>query len=197
MYRYIGEKGFEFKYRPIENTINIKETPEGWEARYLVHDDGMDVDNPACESEAIFLVHYHRDFNVEHDNWIKKDEVRQIYAGEKTGHEKKYWLFPVSAYIHSGVCLRLGKTSFEFDPGGWDTSHVGLLLVSRQEWKTEAKARAAAQSHIDNWNAILSGEVYGLVVERYDKAKKQISENSCWGFVGTDYALKELEDFNG
>jgi len=198
--RYVGEDGFEFTFEPIEDTLKIKETPEGFEARYLVRDSDGDADDLICEDDDLFPVNYHRDFEIKRDKIITKDTVVDIYRGNDTEHvldiKKQYWIFPMSMLSHSGVWLSLGS-GFACDGGGWDTSHVGLLLVSKREWKTRELALKAATAHIGEWNCVLSGDVYGCVAEFYDKSKKQLDQESCWRFIGLKYALEELENFRG
>jgi len=50
-------------------------------------------------------------------------------------------------------------------------------------------------SLVESWNEYLGGDVYGCVKETYDKNKKQIDQDSCWGFYGYKYALEELKIF--
>ena len=153
--------------------------------------------------DALFLVNYHRDFEVRRDGVITKAEIKAYYQ-HKAGQgcescdnqsddgpcdewnkvhllEKQYRFYPLTMLSHSGIWLQM-DSSFSCDPGGWDTSHVGLILVSRKEWKTEKKAQEAAQSLIKEWNDNLSGNVYGYVVED----SEGFVVDSVWGFTG-DY----------
>jgi len=59
------------------------------------------------EDDNLFLVHYHRDFEVKNDKIITEDDARNIYQGEKIEQLKKYHIFFVDAYIHSGIALSL------------------------------------------------------------------------------------------
>jgi len=191
--RYVGEDGFEFTFEPVEDTLIIGTTPKGYVARYLVQDD-----NPQSPDEnddnGLFLVNYHRDFDVRRDSIIVKQNVADYYGGEKIPQEDKYHIFNLSMLSHSGIWLSL-NSSFACDGGGWDTSHVGLVLVSKKEWHKRDKACEAAESLVNEWNAVLSGDVYGCVVEYYDKNKKQINQESCWGFIGFEEAKAELRGF--
>jgi hypothetical protein len=115
---------------------------------------------------------------------VTEDDIREWYQGNKIPQMKEYWIFPVSAYIHSGVSLSLGNCSFPFDGGGWDTLHVGAVLCSKKEWKTSKKARKYAEGQIETWNDYLSGNVYGFQVTFEGE-----DVDSCWGFYG-DYDSK-------
>jgi hypothetical protein len=200
------EEGFEYYHEPVEDSVTIKKTPEGYEARYLVQDsDPMPPDD--CDDDNLFLVNYHRDFDVRRDKIITKDDLVNWYRKTfddykedpedeneigKFPLEEKYHIFPLSCLVHSGVWLSL-RHSFDCDSQGWDTSHVGAVLVSIEEWPDAGKAIEAAESLIEQWNQYLSGDVYGIVKETYDKEKTPIDENSCWGFYGHKYALEELK----
>ena len=194
---FIDDDGFEFLHEPVDGTLTITETPDGYEARYLVTDDNYEMPSD-WDDEGFFLAHYHRQFWVS-PKYIEERDLANYYRrdfsdydDEKHPFDEKWWVFPVSAYIHSGVWLSLGN-SFACDPGGWDTSHVGAAFCGRAEWKTEEEARKAAEGLIDEWNKGLSGEVYGIVKETYDKDKNPDDHDACWGFYGYEYAMESLK----
>jgi len=197
------DEGFEYTFEPVEDSISIKETPEGFEVRYLVQDsDSMPPDE--MDDDHLFLVNYHRDFDVRRDKIIKKDDLKNWYRQDcedckddpclHRRWEAEYHIFALSCYIHSGVVLSLRRGNWNpFDQQGWDTSHVGAVLVSRKEWPDAEKAQEAAESLVETWNQYLSGDVYGIVKETFDKEKNQVDEGSCWGFYGYKYALEALK----
>src|SRR5512145_442194 len=184
---YVDSDGFEYTFEPIEESLKIKKIKGGYEARYLVQDN--DAQSPKdWDDDGVFLVNYHKDFWVESDK-VTKDEIVDLYRGEPV---EGYWAFPLSCLVHSGVWLSLNH-GFACDAQGWDTSHVGAVLVSKDEFDTEEKAREAAKSIVEVWNQYLQGDVYGIVKEVYDKKKKQITQDSVWGFYGQENALESLE----
>ena len=127
--------------------------------------------------DSAFLVHYHRDCWIEND-LISQDNLRAWYQGEKIEQSRDFHIFAVSAYIHSGVVLSLEST-FPQDSGyGWDTSHVGAVLVSKKEAKTKAAARKIALGIVNVWNDNLSGNIYEYIIDG--------DGDSCGGFYG-DY----------
>lgn len=110
---------------------------------------------------------------------------------EAMDYVKKYHIFPLEAYIHSGVRLYLsGGCAVD---RAWDVSQLGMVFVSKKEWRMKKSAEKAARGLIETWNAYLSGDVYGIVREDYDKNKTRIGGEECWGFYGYDYALKALK----
>lgn len=199
---YIGEDehaGFEFAFRPVEDTITIKKTETGYTARYLVWDD--DAASPEDDrDDNLFLVGYHRDFTIEHN--IPRELAGRIANGgkyedgsihsEAKGYLKKYHVFGLEAYIHSGVRLALAHEG-NFPDRCWDVSQLGLVFVAKSEWRTRTAARAAALGLIETWNCYLSGDVYGIVTETYDQNKKWLDGDSYWGYYGYKYALEELK----
>ena len=187
-----GKEQFELTFTNIEeDSIKVKKVKTGYEVRYLVQDDDPESPNEFCDNE-LFLVHYHRDFCIRQGNIITEEETREWYQGKKISQAKNYHIFPVTAYIHSGVALSLSSDKYPFNDR-WDVSHVGLVLVSKKEWKDKRKARKAAKSLIEEWNMYLSGDVYGLVCEKFDKERNSIDHDSVWGFYGKEEALKAME----
>ena len=183
---------FEYTFQPIEDTIKVTELPDGYEVKYLAQDE-----NPQSPDEwgdnNLFLVHYHRDFEVDRDNIITENDARDWYQGSKIEQEKDYWLVPIEAYIHSGVSLAISNEG-NFPDRRWDVSHVGLALASKKEFKSKKAAEKAVRGLIDEWNQYLSGDVYGVVVEKYNKEKKLVDNDHVWGYYGYDYALEELKN---
>lgn len=102
---------------------------------------------------------------------------------------KRYWAFPVYAYIHSGVALSLGRGGQFADP--WDSGRIGTLFLAKSEWRYRTRnlkkawsAERYAKAHIEEWNQYLSGDVWGFVIETPDGE----DVDSCWGHYGIDYA---------
>jgi len=186
----------EYQYEPVENTITCEKTEDGYKLKYLVQDENP-ISPDENGDESLFLVHYHRDFWVK-SKYVEENQLIDYLHGnideeEKENHQLNgFYIFELSALIHSGVWLKLGRTSFEVDPGGWDTSHCGCVLASKKEFDTEEKAYNAAKALTEEWNSYLSGDVYGCVVENLDKDKKMINFDSCWGFTGFEYAKQAL-----
>lgn len=181
-----------------------EEKHEGLSIKIYQDDDSI---TPGDDRDAgLFLVGYHSDFTVDHSFRVdgqKQGGINQALAqviangGKNEDNEveeiameyhRKYHIFGLEAYIHSGVVLALSREG-NFCDRQWDVSQLGLVFVSKAEWKTRIKAREAALGLIETWNDYLSGNVYGYIVE--DPNGNHL--DSCWGFYGdyNDYALKE------
>ena len=144
------------------------------------------------EDDEVFLVHYHQEFWVTRDEKITQEEVKNIYQSNRkwkqAEKEKGYWMFGLSCFIHGGVALSL-EGSFSGDPGGWDTSHIGLVLVSKEIAKTRKQAEKQAKVLIDYYNKLLSGDVYQIEVK---KGRRRIDTN---GIVGENEVYNFIKDY--
>lgn len=194
--KYISKEGFEFNFEPLEDTLTVEQTKDGYTAKYLIRDEFTDSPDETGD-DSFFLVHYHRDFEVKRDNLITEDDARNIYQGKKIPQEKDYWIFPVDAYIHGGVSLSLSGGFRGRLPEGherFDVSSVGLILVSKKEYKTKSQANKQAGYLLENWNQYLSGDVYSLVNETYNKNKTNIDYDILGGSYGFKESKKALKD---
>lgn len=127
----------------------------------------------------LFLVANHRQFYVAEPGAKRVPEDPQELV-ERYG--KTHWIFPLEAYIHSGVRLAFGHEG-NFPDRRWDVSQLGFVFVAKSEWRLSRKAREAAATLIKTWNDYLSGDVWGYQIDE--------DGDSCWGFYGYDYCLQE------
>ena len=126
-------------------------------------------------NDEVFLVYDHRDFYVE-EKGFNPEEIFDYLQETGNSTYEGYWVFPVYAYIHSGVSLSLSRNTYPHTCP-WDTSFRGFALVKREKgtWK-EDDAYERASGLIDEWNMYLSGDVYGYNSE----------VGGCWGFFGRE-----------
>ena len=131
------------------------------------------------ENDDNFLVYDHRDFCVERKGFDPSD-INELICESKKLFYDGYYVFPVYAYIHSGVSLSLSGGTCQ-----WDTSMMGFVLCRKEKgtW-TREKARKRASGLIDTWNEYLSGEIYG-----YDS-----EAGSCWGFYGDEGKAEMIKE---
>jgi hypothetical protein len=152
-----------------------------------IYPDDSDQSPDEWGDEGLFLVAYHRDFWVVRDKIATKDEVAEALKNVKDPLRKKYHLFGLEAYIHSGVALALVGEG-NFPDRRWDVSYLGAVFVSKEEWKRKDKARKAAEGLIETWNTYLSGGVVGFKVE-----KNEEHIDSCWGYYDINDAINEAK----
>ncbi|ADH65334.1 conserved hypothetical protein (plasmid) [Allomeiothermus silvanus DSM 9946] len=121
------------------------------------------------------LVVFHRRYRGTH-SFASPEEAR------RWAKEEGWKVFPVYAYIHSGVVLRASEEGNPFsDP--WDSGFFGLLLLSRKEWGRKITLQQA-NALLDTYTQWANGDCWGYVVRVGNR------EDSCWGFIGED-AVKE------
>ena len=186
-------------------------------------------------NDDVFLVFDHRQFHVErkgfkpqdiYDYLALKDEISKLerlkslkdldfnendledLQDELAGYfdyDSEYHIFSLFAYIHSGISLSLGNTSYPFNCR-WDTSNTGFVLVKKEltvyDEKTqvkdividELKVEENAQGLVDTWNDYLSGNVYGYVItkpiEHYKISKTNLNKS-----ISTAYQYINLASF--
>jgi len=174
-----------------------------------------DADSPDdWGDDSLFLVYDHRQFSVKREGF----EPIDIYESG-LAYEKKYWIFLVEAYIHSGVRLSLFSGTKQCR---WDSSVSGYILASKEEFEDLEVATNAAEGLIGTWNQYLSGDVWGFIIEKpttyYRITKKNLNDlndagnieyetiiefsdiedewievDSCWGFYGQEAAINEAK----
>lgn len=144
----------------------------------------------------VFLVAFHRDFTVERDGYgvevcralaDKKYAEKDSYEYERAREiEKEYHVFGLEAYIHSGVSLSLSNEG-NYPDRRWDVSQLGLVFVSKKNCtRFRKKAHGYAEDLLEKWNAVLSGSVYGFVVEKDGE-----HVDSCWGFIEKGWNIED------
>ncbi len=139
-----------------------------------------DVEAPENDDE-VFIVTTRNRYFVKEQSGFELDDIRD---GK---HSKKYHVFPLYIYQHSGTALSMAPFSCP-----WDSGQVGYILASKSSFRKTARGKAPAaadvcKSFVETWNQYLSGDVWGFQIEDSDGN----DVDSCWGFYGLDYARSE------
>lgn len=139
-----------------------------------------DARSPSEDADNdIFLVANHSQFYVPEPGEKRVPD----YADELIDrYRKTHWVFPIEAYIHSGVVLAFSREG-NFPDRRWDVSQLGFIFVAKKVWRLSKSARKAAEALIEEWNQYLSGDVWGYIIEDDDGEEL----HSCWGFYGREY----------
>ena len=138
-------------------------------------------------NEDCFLVYDHSDFYVEKKGFDPQEIWDHIQETKKWFYDG-YYVFPVYAYVHSGVTLSMAKSGYPFTCG-WDTSMKGFALVKRTKgWTwTRNEAEKVAKSVVEEWDDYCTGQVYGYSIDDY--------KESCWGYYGdTNYCIEDAKE---
>ena len=151
----------------------------------LISEDHDPLPPNDCDDDHLFLIYDHRDFTVLKSGFSPQETfnyLQSIDDGTNVDFQNlyaDYHIFPVFAYIHSGVSLSLSGGGCRFD-----TSMRGFAFASKKEWTDKKVAEDIVKSLIETWNQYLSGECYGYEIEEYG--------DSCWGYYGEE-ALTEAK----
>ena len=142
---------------------------------------------PDAYSDDLFLIYDHRDFSV------KRKDFKPSDIAENPKDYNDFFIYPVFAYIHSGVSLSLSHNGDR-----WDTSMRGYVLVNKSEFNEE-NARVGALNLIEEWNMYFSGDIYDAVIYKLNKCPecshvKKEEIDSIWEIYGYDEAEQIVKE---
>ena len=210
---YYQHEGFELTFEAIEESISIEQTDKGYIIKYLVRDDNCM--SPREWGNLGKMVCFHSSYNLgdEHnfDNptrflfelayELSLEELEKFSLDDEQNQEKlleiivkKAVLLPLYLYDHSGITIN--TTGFSCP---WDSGQVGYIYVSHKDIIKEYgkldidKATKLLESEVSEYDNMLTGDVYGIVSETYNKDKEQIDCDSCFGYFGYNYAIEALK----
>jgi hypothetical protein len=145
--------------------------------------DGLDIDEPPREHLRI----------------LEAGGLRMLYRfmrrfGDPRDGSKLLAMKQLGVYDHSGITVwteEIGsRKAHDFDPGGWDTSHVGYVLITKSRWDqmnggdpeamvdSEIKvglgsipvkmraAEAVLDAEVEEWDDWMTGNVWGYVITK-------------------------------
>ena len=108
----------------------------------------------------------------------------------------------LACYDHGGQHWSLSGQGMQCR---WDTSNKAGVWVPdkclREQIESDVAAgkdrdtqsRMYCQQFLDQYNDIISGQVFGCVVETFNLDGEQIDEDACWGYIGSDHAEESLK----
>lgn len=129
-----------------------------------------------------------------HYDELMKDELEKMWSepaffpGDKDAQM-------LACYAHSGQHWSLsgGGTQCRWDTnnqaGVWVPDSYLREQLDADEAKgldRASKAREYCEQFLSTYNSLISGDVYGCCVEVFNSDGEQVSEDSCWGFVGAN-----------
>ena len=113
--------------------------------------------------------------------------------------QDKVAMLPLYLLDHSGLSI---STSSFGDP--WDSGQVGWIYVTREKFLKETghikaewpgKAIEMLSNEVKTYDQYLTGEVYGFTeFELSDGGNWEETNNSCWGFYGSDIEENGIGD---
>ena len=167
-------------YEPIEEyqkngfTVKIYQDP--------------DAESPGNwdDTEVFIVTTKNREFEVIPEGYNIEEIAEHLETHKRYNGFKVY---PLYAYVHSGVGLSLGRDGYPFNCP-WDSGQIGFVLV---KWKGNHNHYDMAESVVKVWNQYLSGDVYCYSIK--DESGEVV--DSCGGFYGLEYAKQQAEEAVG
>lgn len=110
---------------------------------------------------------------------------------------------PVYLYDHSGLTI---STRPFYSP--CDSGQVGFIYLTlaqaKQEYGDDAacsspieRIQETLKSEVEEYNNYLQGDCYGFHVMRPVKGGELETIDSCWGFIGREYAVEGIAEHSG
>jgi hypothetical protein len=184
------------------------------EYKLVVEQDVLPESPDTWGNEDMFLVYDHRQFTVTRKGFTPIDVYHHL-KGVKDRNEEKhsefiddiqeiydnYYIYPVAAYIHSGVALSLTNS---FKKQRFDKSVTGFVLVNKEsledecykDWLSTNKndyyklAKYQAEGLIETWNQYLSGDVYEFTLRKANK-RYSISADNFQNLIDSGYSFDD------
>lgn len=183
-----------------------------------VHAEGMQDDvKIRLDGDQIFVGY------ITHDDgsgdYFENDEGAGLYRELKRGDDPNELMenitksgkiaFFVERYQHGLVHYSVANTG-SYPDRQWDVGVCGIhtpcqdvqneyrkLLASRGEEQARAYAVQDVNRTLDEYSKVCNGETYGVIVETWNiegQHVRRMAREDVWGFIGSEYALEELED---
>ena len=164
---------------------------------FLAHDE--DCQNPCKDGDGVGQI---RSLSNRHIDRIDIDEATEMLKSDK--------MVVALSYYEHGLCLwdvcsgeRIGRCPDQ----QWDqVSFAGIWAPDeccRDEIKSrshrkhipyQAAARELAKECCTTYTDWANGSCYGYVVTTFDETGREVNHDSCWGFIGYEYAHAQLEE---
>ena len=143
-----------------KKVLSISDRESSKASTHVIIERDEGPQNPLTEWEQIFLLHSNiprelsgNENQEDYENPLVEIEDEDGYGTGEFRFRDGVVAFPVSAYIHSGIALRLGTCrEFPCDPGGWDTTPNAAYM-----WTD--KARFERMCCKDGWMTVYDEEM--------------------------------------
>lgn len=159
-----------------------------------------DAQNPRRDFDPLgHMVCFHKRYDLgdKQDKYSSQDfNSWEEMEAKITKQEKVAVILPIYMYDHSG--LTINTTGFSCP---WDSGQIGFIYITREEVAKEygIKRMTAKQvkrmgdllrSIVAEYDSYLRGDVYGYQIK--DKDGNDL--DSCWGYIGYEYAVEAAKE---
>jgi len=176
----------ELDFEPINDEVLQAKVGDQYVVAYLAQDDSYT--NQSIEDHigegAGKLYSFHKD--------APKGDLQ---AGRDAMDNDEYAVL-LACYSHSGERWSISGEGHQCQ---WDTSNQagvwvpGSVLREQLDSEGGTNLRKYCLQFLRTYNSIISGDVYGCVIQRFDEAGEQLGDDSVWGFIGYEYAEQALK----
>ena len=179
---------------PDSEILFSKAVPDGFVIGYLQQDS--DCQNPLTDCDGMGEI---RSLRSRHNNHISIEEAKDLLRDKM--------VVPLIYYEHGGCAWYVCGEEFWAPHMDWDNVSFAGVWVPDQCCREEIVARSRkrhikyyeaarelAKQACESYTSWLNGDCYGIVTERFDEKGEFQDDDSCWGFVGFDYAKQSLEE---
>lgn len=105
---------------------------------------------------------------------------------------KKYFIYKVYGYLHSGLTLGLDRDVYPFNCR-FDSGLAGEVYAEIDSFDNEHCAKQAAEHLIEQWNQYLDGDVWSVYARDEDGAEIEwVSMSGVYGRASAEECGKEL-----
>lgn len=203
----VGEIGvsidkFDLMFDPIEYAV--EKTPEGYSVRYIAVDN--EPESPRQCDNFGKMVCFHGKYNLGDEHayrWERFNSWNEL-RNEIEINEHPAVIIPLYLYDHSGIAMKTYPSG-----NRWDSGQVGFIFVSEDKIREEfsianndnitdeiiENAKKILEGEVVLYNYYLSGDVYRLVKEKFDKDRKQLDHDIVGGYYGMENAREGLKAF--
>jgi hypothetical protein len=184
------------------NEVDTLEPLKGWTC-VLYHDEDASHCDPRGNDNLGKMYCLHKRYELGDKHPYKED----MFTGWKdfldTIMEDEGpipWARSIYMIDHSGIALSIRTSFSDCDPGHWDSGQVGWAFITAKQmvkeygpkWNEKQLQDAAncVDIEVQEYSKWCEGEVYGYIV-RDPEGKHQ---DSCWGFIGLEWARQAAQE---
>ncbi len=210
---YVGigdENGYS---DPHDFLLDLAEKYVGMiQLRNLVISGNSNIELARTDDEFLLIEHVGRDecYTIcvasTEEELFSEENKTDILSALSCGFEnllnevKEIVMLPIFMYEHGGCTISTGSFG---DP--WDSGQIGYIYTTKEDvlentgCKEDVWRKYATQmleDEIELYDKYIKGEVYGFKLFHYDEdiGEWEETEDSCYGFFGTDILKSGLAD---
>ncbi len=194
---------FDIMFDPVE--YKVEKTQEGYNIKYIAVDN--EPESPRQCDNFGTMICFHRKYSIGDEHSYRRERFNSweelksaIEENEDVGV-----ILPLYLYDHSGITMK----TYPFNDI-WDSGQVGFIFVTKDKIIEEFKgsdsgenitnemldiAKKILEGEVALYDHYLTGDVYRLVNEKFDKDRQRVDSDIVSGYYGLERAREELKTF--